>query len=108
MTSHSANYKVVALPTQASVTPEAPCPAASLAPPSIPEEIDRSVHATIARFTGGLSLAALALAFADWAVHFAAPPRASGSRSPARSWYDIPLIDRHVRALVRPSFSPGP
>jgi poly[(R)-3-hydroxyalkanoate] polymerase subunit PhaC len=50
-------------------------------PPATVEEgapacdvLDRAVTAEIARFTGGLSPAALALAFADWAVHFAAAP----------------------------------
>ncbi len=42
--------------------------------PSIPEAIDRAVHATMARFTGGVSPAALALAFADWRLHLAASP----------------------------------
>jgi polyhydroxyalkanoate synthase subunit PhaC len=32
------------------------------------------VHATIARFTGGVSPAALSLAFADWQLHLAASP----------------------------------
>jgi len=35
---------------------------------------DRSLHASIARFTGGLSPAALAQAYLDWAVHLAAAP----------------------------------
>lgn len=35
---------------------------------------DRSLHATIARFTGGLSPAAVAGAYLDWAVHLAAAP----------------------------------
>jgi polyhydroxyalkanoate synthase len=36
--------------------------------------LDRAVHAAIARLTGGLSPAALALAFFDWSVHLAASP----------------------------------
>jgi polyhydroxyalkanoate synthase len=36
--------------------------------------LDRSFHATLARFTGGLSPAALALAFADWQLHLLASP----------------------------------
>ncbi len=35
---------------------------------------DRSFHATLARFTGGLSPAAVALAFADWQIHLMAAP----------------------------------
>src|SRR4051794_1455603 len=38
------------------------------------EEIDRAFHAALARFTGGLSPAALALAFADWQLHLLASP----------------------------------
>jgi polyhydroxyalkanoate synthase len=38
------------------------------------DAIDRSFHATLARFTGGLSPAALALAFADWQLHLLASP----------------------------------
>ena len=35
---------------------------------------DRALHAGVARFTGGLSPAALAGAYWDWAVHLAASP----------------------------------
>src|SRR5512143_2992445 len=35
---------------------------------------DRSLHATLARFTLGLSPAALAAAYLDWAVHLMAAP----------------------------------
>jgi polyhydroxyalkanoate synthase subunit PhaC len=42
--------------------------------PPANELIDRSIRAGIARWTGGLSPAALALAFADWQVHVAASP----------------------------------
>src|SRR5258708_3752681 len=38
------------------------------------DEVDRSFHAAIARFTGGLSPAAVALAFADWQLHLLASP----------------------------------
>ncbi|MFT7027657.1 MAG: polyhydroxyalkanoate synthase [Paracoccaceae bacterium] len=38
------------------------------------ERVDRSIHAGIARMTGGLSPAALAEAWADWAVHLAISP----------------------------------
>src|SRR5690348_15297123 len=38
------------------------------------DAIDRSFHAALARFTGGLSPAALALAFADWQLHLLASP----------------------------------
>jgi polyhydroxyalkanoate synthase len=38
------------------------------------EKFDRSLHADMARWTGGLSPAALMLAFADWQLHLAASP----------------------------------
>ena len=70
----SASQQVVPFPVQPSVVPEGPCACAPTEPPSIAEAIDRSVHASIARFTGGISPAALALAFADWQLHLAASP----------------------------------
>jgi len=36
--------------------------------------VDRSFHASLARFTGGLSPAAVALAFTDWQLHLLASP----------------------------------
>ena len=42
--------------------------------PSTFDSFDRSLTAVMARWTGGLSPAALALAFADWQVHLAASP----------------------------------
>ncbi|MCS5143877.1 poly-beta-hydroxybutyrate polymerase N-terminal domain-containing protein, partial [Klebsiella pneumoniae] len=38
------------------------------------ESMDHLVHAAIAQWTGGLSPAGLALAFADWQLHLAASP----------------------------------
>jgi poly[(R)-3-hydroxyalkanoate] polymerase subunit PhaC len=74
MSSRSASHQVVPFPVSAVVAREALCPGAPPLPPTIPEAIDRSVTATIARFTGGVSPAALALAFADWQLHLAASP----------------------------------
>src|SRR5262245_65951196 len=74
MSSRSASHQVVPFPASAAVAREAPCPGAPPPPPTIPEAIDRSVTATMARFTGGVSPAALALAFADWQLHLAASP----------------------------------
>jgi poly[(R)-3-hydroxyalkanoate] polymerase subunit PhaC len=74
MSSRSASHQVVPFPVPAAVAREALCPGAPPLPPTIPEAIDRSVTATIARFTGGVSPAALALAFADWQLHLAASP----------------------------------
>jgi len=52
--------------------------------------VDRSLHLNIARFTAGLSPAALALAYLDWAVHLAAAP---GKR--------IGLADKAMRKSMR-------
>ncbi len=51
---------------------------------------DRSLHAALARFTGGLSPAALAQAYLDWATHLAAAP---GKR--------LQLVDKAIRKAVR-------
>jgi polyhydroxyalkanoate synthase subunit PhaC len=51
---------------------------------------DRSLHAGVARMTGGLSPAALAQAYLDWAIHLTFAP---GKR--------MQLIDKAVRKSVR-------
>src|SRR6187551_2595798 len=51
---------------------------------------DRSLHAAMARFTAGLSPAALVYAYLDWAAHLAYAP---GKR--------MQLIDKAVRKAVR-------
>ncbi len=38
------------------------------------DDLDRALHATQARLTGGLSMTALTLAWADWALHLADQP----------------------------------
>src|ERR1700751_3480176 len=43
-------------------------------PTAAADLVDRSFHAALARFTGGLSPAALELAFADWQLHLLASP----------------------------------
>ncbi len=52
--------------------------------------VDRSLHATAARFTFGLSPAALAEAYLDWATHLAFSP---GKR--------LQLVDKAARKTVR-------
>jgi len=52
--------------------------------------VDRSLHATIARFTFGLSPAALAKAYFDWATHLAVSP---GKQ--------LQLVDKATRKTVR-------
>ncbi len=51
---------------------------------------DRSLHAALARFSGGLSPAALAQAYLDWATHLAAAP---GKR--------LQLVDKALRKAIR-------
>ena len=46
----------------------------SYAATALSDVVDRSVHAATARFTGGLSPAALAEAYMDWAIHLSASP----------------------------------
>jgi len=46
----------------------------SYASTALGDVIDRSLHATTARFTAGLSPAALAEAYTDWATHLASSP----------------------------------
>jgi len=93
--------------------PPVPAPAAALAPAAMPaptvtpapppaedrdsysvtalaDITDRSLHAAIARLSGGLSPAALAQAYLDWATHLVFAP---GKRAQ--------LVDKAVRKAVR-------
>jgi poly[(R)-3-hydroxyalkanoate] polymerase subunit PhaC len=58
------------------------------APALMALEADRTVHAYAARATAGLSPAALALAFGDWALHLGAAPgkHTELARKAARKW----------------------
>src|SRR6185437_10648724 len=51
-----------------------PSPAPARDPGAAVDAVDRAFHAAMARFTDGLSPAALALAFADWQLHLLASP----------------------------------
>ncbi len=62
----------------------------SYAVTAIADITDRSLHAAIARFTAGLSPAALADAYLDWATHLAYAP---GKR--------LQLVDKAIRKAVR-------
>ena len=62
----------------------------SYAVTAITDIIDRSIHATAARFTMGLSPAALAEAYFDWVTHL--------TFSPGKQ---LQLIDKAARKLVR-------
>ena len=57
---------------------------------AVADIMDRSLHATIARYTFGLSPAALAKAYFDWATHLAVSP---GKR--------LQLVDKATRKAVR-------
>jgi polyhydroxyalkanoate synthase len=57
---------------------------------AIADITDRSLHAAIARFTNGLSPAALAHAYLDWATHLA--------YSPGKQ---LQLVDKAIRKAVR-------
>jgi polyhydroxyalkanoate synthase len=78
MTSQPLNLAVapsvpISIETVAAKSGQAAEVVAGSKPPAY-ELIDRAIRAGIARWTGGLSPAALALAFADWQVHVAASP----------------------------------
>jgi polyhydroxyalkanoate synthase len=62
----------------------------SYAVTAIADITDRSLHAAIARFTAGLSPAALAHAYLDWSAHLAYAP---GKR--------LQLVDKAMRKAVR-------
>jgi polyhydroxyalkanoate synthase subunit PhaC len=62
----------------------------SLAVTALADITDRSLHAAVARFTGGLSPAALAQAYFDWAIHLANAP---GKR--------MQLVDKGFRKAMR-------
>ena len=62
----------------------------SYATTALADIIDRSLHATIARFTGGLSPAALTHAYLHWATHLANAP---GKR--------LQLVDKALRKTLR-------
>ncbi|MGY8633244.1 alpha/beta fold hydrolase [Bradyrhizobium sp. 14AA] len=65
-------------PEASAPPPEAPAGkpvAADPSPASEPYPVDRAFHATLARFTGGISPLALSLAWLDWGSHLAAAPQ---------------------------------
>ncbi|QQO24685.1 polyhydroxyalkanoic acid synthase [Bradyrhizobium diazoefficiens] len=67
------------------------------------DNVDRSFHANLARFTGGLSPAAMALALADWQLHlFAAPGKRAALAGEA-----LKRAVEFAKALApRPTFQP--
>jgi poly[(R)-3-hydroxyalkanoate] polymerase subunit PhaC len=65
-------------------------PSAQEDEPDAPSSIDRLLHATVGRATLGLSPAALALAYADWAIHLASSPGKQAH-----------LVEKALRKVVR-------
>ena len=75
--------------------------------------LDYAAHATFARSTGGLSPAALAEAFADWAVHLAISPgkQFELAAKAARKWARLMRLAstvRHMRRNAQPCIEPLP
>ncbi len=60
------------------------------------DAVDRSFHASLARMTGGVSPAALALAFADWQLHLLASPGKQASLAGRAIQHAIQFIDATV------------
>ena len=84
-------------------------------------DFDRSLHATQARFSGGVSPAALALAAADWAMHLAGQPgrQAALARQLGADWAALTRqtlglpVDKRVpepgdHRFAAPGWSQGP
>ncbi|MCP3463400.1 alpha/beta hydrolase [Bradyrhizobium sp. CCGUVB23] len=88
---------------------EGPAPAQPGSDPAV-EAIDRVFHAALARITGGLSPAALALALADWRLHLLASPgkQASLVGRAIQNAFDLvdAMVPRHARfqpwSVIRP------
>jgi polyhydroxyalkanoate synthase subunit PhaC len=77
-------------PSVAAATTATPIDRDSYSVTALADITDRALHASIARFTGGLSPAALAAAYLDWATHLAAAP---GKRAQ--------LVDKALRKAIR-------
>ncbi len=104
--------QVIALPRRRpSPTPPAPPEPSfvrdSYASTALAEIIDRSVHATTARFTAGLSPMALMGAYMDWAAHIAFAPgkQAQLAEKAAKKWMRL-LNHASRRAIQRDSVEP--
>ena len=81
--------------------PSEPLEAASPDLSASADAVDRAFHAGLARLTGGLSPAAVALAFADWQLHLLAAPGKSASLTGealqhAKDFMDA-LVPSHAR-----------
>jgi polyhydroxyalkanoate synthase subunit PhaC len=85
----SKSTAALATPTTGSINLE-PKDRDSYTVTALTEVADRSLHAAIARLSGGLSPAALVHAFSDWATHLAYAP---GKR--------MQLVDKAIRKAMR-------
>ncbi|MFJ2991459.1 alpha/beta fold hydrolase [Pandoraea sp. NPDC087047] len=84
-----------------SKAPEAPPPSAApqtLPSASLTDHLDRVTMATTARFTGNVSPAAVALAWADWAMHAATAPGHRLNVFKAFTAIDKPTANRAPKA----------
>jgi polyhydroxyalkanoate synthase subunit PhaC len=63
------------------------------------EALDRALHAVAARLTGGLSPAAVALAFTDWLLHLAASP----GKQLAQTADALQVSSRFAQQLLQPA-----
>lgn len=91
------------VPVEPPVT-EAMVPAQPSGSDAAVDAIDRSFHAALARFTGGISPAALALAFADWQLHLLASPGKQASLAGRAIQNASDLVDAMVprHAIFQP------
>src|SRR6266567_2751936 len=89
---------------------EGPRPAPASGSDAAVDAIDRTLHAALARFTGGVSPAALALAFSDWQLHLLASPGKQASLAAqaiqnAFQFFDA-MVPRHANfqpwSTIRP------
>ncbi len=77
------------------------------------DALDHAAHAGLARLTGGLSPAALAAAYTDWAVHLAVSPgkQVEVSAKAARKWARLAQFAAHCAVnggTAHPCISPLP
>ncbi len=70
--------------------------------PDFADEIDRSLHAGLARFTAGLSPASLAAAYFDWAAHLAAAPGKRLKLAEQAVQKALRLVDYSCRCALSP------
>jgi polyhydroxyalkanoate synthase len=74
--------------------------------PSGAEALDRMFHAAIGRATAGISPAALALAWADWAIHLAGAPGKRGELATKAARKSVRLALHAARSLAEPGLPP--